>query len=80
MASLAGIRARLTVGWQSVKASDVQPGQRVRTPDGTELIATRIERPFLGRENMLAFIEDTDVRWFKRPAQLDADVEVLAAE
>lgn len=63
---------------QTVKAADVQPGQTVRTPDGTELIATRIERPFLGRENMIAFIEDTPERWFKRPVPLDADVEVLS--
>lgn len=64
--------------WQTVKAADVQPGQRVRTADGTELVATRIERPFLGRENMLAFIEDTSERWFKRPQPLDADVQVSA--
>jgi hypothetical protein len=63
--------------WQTVKASGVRPGQRVRTQDGTELTATRIEHPFLGRDNMLAFIEDTEERWFKRPAPLDADVEVL---
>jgi hypothetical protein len=63
-------------GWQMVKASEVRPGQRVRTQDGTELIATRIERPFMGRNEMLAFIEDTETRWFKRPAPVDADVEI----
>ena len=63
-------------GWQVVKASEVQPGQRVRTQDGTELTATRIEHPFMGREEMLAFIEDTDARWFKRPAPVGSDVEV----
>jgi len=63
--------------WEVRKASEVQPGQRVRTADGTEVTATRIERPFMGREAMLAFIEDTDERWFKRPAPADADVEVL---
>ncbi|MDA8043785.1 MAG: hypothetical protein M0Z30_00880 [Actinomycetota bacterium] len=62
--------------WQTQKASEVQPGQRVRTPDGTELTATRIEHPFLGRDQMLAFIESTDERWFKRPVPVDADVEV----
>jgi hypothetical protein len=66
--------------WKTVKASDVQPGDRVRTADGTEVIATRIESPFLGRSNMIAFIEDTPHRWFKRPAPLDADVEILVAD
>jgi hypothetical protein len=67
----------MTAAWETVKASEVQPGQRVRTQDGTELTATRIERPFLGLDSMLAFIEDTDERWFKRPAPLDAEVDVL---
>jgi hypothetical protein len=65
--------------WQTLKAGDVRPGQRIRTPDGTELTATRIERPFFGAESMLAFIEDTPERWFKRPAPVDSDVEVLTA-
>jgi hypothetical protein len=65
--------------WQARKASEVEVGQRIRTRDGTELIATRIERPFLGMDAMLAFIESTDERWFKRPMPLDADVEVLVA-
>lgn len=64
--------------WQTLKAVEVQPGQTVRTQDGTELIATRIERPFLGRENMIAFVEDTPERWFKRPVMADADVQVLS--
>jgi hypothetical protein len=66
--------------WQVRKASDVRPGQRVRTADGSEVTATRIEHPFMGRNSMLAFIEDTDVRWFKRPALVDADVEVLIGD
>jgi hypothetical protein len=69
-----------TTPWKSVKATEVRPGDWVRTPDGTELEATRIESPFLGREGMLAFIEDTSQRWFKRPVPADADVEVLISE
>lgn len=69
----------MTGQWVSRKASEVQVGQRVRTPDGAELIATRIEQPFLGLDSMLAFIESTDERWFKRPVPLDADVEVRLA-
>jgi hypothetical protein len=66
--------------WKPAKSTDVQPGDRVRTADGTELDATRIERPFLGRENMLAYIEDTPERWLKRPVPVDADVEILVRD
>lgn len=67
----------MTDSWETVKASEVRPGQRVRTADGTELVASRIERPFMGRDGMLAFIEDTEERWFKRPQPEDAEVQVL---
>ena len=40
---------------------------------------SRIEASFLGRENMVAFIEDTPDRWFKQPMPLAAEVEVLRA-
>jgi hypothetical protein len=44
--------------------------------NGTELTATRVEPGFFGRDNMVAFIEDTPERWLKQPALIDADVEV----
>jgi hypothetical protein len=65
--------------WKSAKGSDIRPGDRVRTPDGMELIATRVEQPFMGRDNMIALIEDTPERWFKRPLTVDGDVEILVA-
>jgi hypothetical protein len=65
--------------WLATKASDVQPGDRVRTANGTEVTATRIEQGFLGRPNMIAFIEDTPKRWFKCPVTVDGEVEVLVA-
>lgn len=65
--------------WVRVKASDVEPGQRVRMPNGAELTATRIETRFFGMDTMLAFIEDTEQRWFKQPAQADVEVEVSPA-
>jgi hypothetical protein len=37
---------------------------------------SRIEYEFLGRPEMLAFIEDTAERWYKRPVAVDAVVEV----
>jgi len=63
--------------WRRAKATDVRPGDRIRSADGTELTATRIEPAFLGLENMIALIEDTPQRWYKRPVSIDADVEVL---
>jgi hypothetical protein len=57
--------------------TDVRPGDRVRLASGQEVLVSRIEASFLGRENMVAFIEDTPDRWFKQPVQLAAEVEVL---
>jgi hypothetical protein len=62
--------------WQKMTAADVQPGDRVRLESGEEVIATRIELHFLGSPDRLAFIEDTPERWYKRPASVDAPVEV----
>jgi hypothetical protein len=65
--------------WRPAKGSDVRPGDRVRTADGSELTATRVEPGFFGRANMVALIEDTPERWFKRPITVDADVEIRSA-
>ncbi len=62
--------------WRTVSASVVQPGDRVRAR-GDELLVSRIESPFLGRAEMIAFIEDSSERWFKRPVPIDSEVEVL---
>ena len=50
----------------------------MRTQSGQVVIVSRVESPFFGTSNMVAFIEDTPDRWFKQPAQSDADVEILA--
>ncbi len=63
--------------WRTVKAQDVRVGDTVRTQSGQVVLVSRIEAAFLGRSNMVAFIEDTPDRWFKQPAQSDADVEIL---
>lgn len=60
-----------------VKARDVQIGDRLRSRDGTELTVTRIDAGFLGRQDMLAFVEDSATQWFKMPAQADTEVELL---
>lgn len=57
--------------------SDVQPGDRVRLANGSEMLVSRIEPNFFGRAAMVALIEDTPQRWFKQPAQLAAEIEVL---
>jgi hypothetical protein len=64
--------------WKTVKALEVKPGDTVRTQSGEVLIVSRVEAPFFGRSNMVAFIEDTPDRWFKQPMQSDSDVEIRA--
>jgi hypothetical protein len=62
--------------WKSVKAQDVKAGDTVRTQSGAVVIVSRIEAPFLGLSNMVAFIEDTPDRWFKQPVVSESEVEV----
>jgi hypothetical protein len=62
--------------WTTVKAHDVKAGDTVRTPSGQVVVVSRIEAPFLGMSNMVAFIEDTPDRWFKQPVTSDSDVEI----
>jgi hypothetical protein len=62
--------------WETVQAQAVKEGDVVRTSGGDVMIVSRIELSFLGRPNLLAFIEDTPERWFKRPVAVDAEVEV----
>jgi hypothetical protein len=62
--------------WATVQAGEVKVGDVVRTSTGDVVVVTRIETSFLGRPNMLAFIEDTPDRWYKRPVKVDAEVEV----
>jgi hypothetical protein len=61
----------------TVKATEVRLGDRVRARSGAELTVTRIDEGFLGRANMLAFVEDSEEQWFKMPALRDGDVELV---
>jgi hypothetical protein len=66
----------MTQDWTSGVVSDVQPGDRIRLASGREMLVSRIEPNFFGREQVVAFIEDTAERWFKQPVPLTAEVEI----
>jgi hypothetical protein len=59
----------------TVRASEVRVGDRLRTRTGTELTVTRIDEGFMGRAEMLAFVEDSQTQWLKMAARRDAEVE-----
>ena len=44
------------------------------------MTVTRIDVGFLGRPEMLAFVEDSPRQWFKLPAPGDGDVELVGRE
>jgi hypothetical protein len=64
--------------WTTAKADEVRVGDIVRTSAGDVVTVSRIETAFMGRANMLAFIEDTAQRWYKRPVASDAEVDIRA--
>jgi hypothetical protein len=68
--------AVMSESWEAVRADQVCVGDTVRTRTGDVFYVSRVETLFLGRPNMLAFIEDTPDRWYKRPVAVDATVEV----
>ena len=63
--------------WISVPVSDVRPGDRIRHPSGQEFEVARIDAPFLGRDDMVCFIEDTPTRWHAYPAAVAQPIDVL---
>jgi hypothetical protein len=62
---------------RTVKASAVGLGDTLVIASGTELTVTRIDENFMGRPDMLAFVEDSDAQWLKLPVPRDADVELI---
>ena len=69
----------MTESWTTAAVTDVQPGDRIRLASGQEMLVSRIEPNFFGREAMVALIEDTPDRWFKQPMMSDSDVEIRTA-
>jgi hypothetical protein len=61
--------------WKTTKVEDVQPGDVVRYA-GQEFTVARVDAPFLGRDEMVCFIEDNTTRWHAYPAARGGDVEV----
>jgi hypothetical protein len=66
--------------WTTAVASDVRAGDRVRLATGMEMQVSRIEARFMGRDGLVAFIEDTPARWYKQPLPEAAEVEVAARD
>ena len=63
--------------WISTAVPDVRPGDTVRIASGAEFSVARIDAPFLGRDTMVCFIEDTPTRWHAYPQSITGAVEVL---
>ena len=57
-------------------AVEVEPGQKIRLY-GQDLLVTRVDHPFLGRDNMVLLVESTDERWHCLPAGTDTEVELI---
>jgi hypothetical protein len=68
----------VTVAPVTVKATEVRLGDRLRARSNAELTVTRIDEEFMGRADMLAFVEDSEEQWFKMPALRDGEVELVA--
>ena len=60
-----------------IKATEVRVGDRLRARSGAELTVTRIDDEFLGRAEMLAFVEDSEEQWLKMAAPRNGDVELI---
>ena len=66
--------------WTTVPAADVRAGDRIRLKTGFEMLVSRIEPRFLGRDGLIAFIEDTPARWYKQPLPATAEVDVAVRQ
>ena len=64
--------------WLNKPATEIRPGDRVIAPGGAELTVSRIEHPFLDREELICLVEDTPARWLAQPVQTSAEVQVLS--
>src|SRR5262249_23279029 len=72
----AGRIATMPDTWTTMTAADVQAGDVILLSTGTEMLVSRVEPRFMGRDGLLAFIEDSPARWFKQPIQQTTEVQV----
>jgi hypothetical protein len=70
----------MSESWKTVTVDEVTVGDAVRTKTGDVVLVSRIERPFLGMDTMVAFVEDTPDRWFKQPMPTGGEVEVRVTD
>ena len=62
--------------WVAKAAGDVQLGDRLRLGSGTELTVTRIESGFLGFDDLVCFIEDSEAQWLAQATWSKSEIEV----
>jgi hypothetical protein len=65
----------MPTAWTAVPVTDIRVGDRVRHR-GQEFDVARIDQNFMGRSDMVCFIEDDPQRWHAYPARIGDDVEV----
>lgn len=61
--------------WEPVTVDDVRAGDHIRFR-GQEFTVARVDPRFLGRDNMVCFIQDDPERWHAYPARLGDKLEV----
>jgi hypothetical protein len=61
----------------TIASSEVRVGDRIRSRE-MELTVTRIDTGFLGRDEMLAFVEDSEQQWLKIPSPVTGTVELVS--
>jgi hypothetical protein len=65
--------------WVLKAAGDVQLGDRLRLGSGTELTVTRIKTAFLGHEQLVCLIEDSESQWLAQAVWVTSEVEIRPA-
>jgi hypothetical protein len=63
-------------GWVAATAAEVQAGDRLRLGTGKELTVTRVKPSFLGVDDLVCFVEDSDERWLAQALWVTTEVEI----
>jgi hypothetical protein len=63
-------------GWVSSTAADVQAGDLLRLGTGNELTVSRVKPSFLGVDDLICFVEDTDDRWLAQAMWVTTEIEI----